>query len=128
LSTIRAFAILTLVLLAAYFGLRVVATQCSGPRCDTYFIAPSLLLPLLILVVAAVTGILAITAARQGAQGAWAGALSACTLLGVLGPVVSLAIWRNSPDQFVLAATLLVLLVPLSALIFSVTASRLTHS
>lgn len=121
--SMRVSAVLTLGLLAAYYVLRVVASRCSGLQCDIY-IPLSLLVPLLILILAAVTGVLAISAARQRAQGAWLGVLSACTLLGVLGPLGLLAVLRDRPaDLFVSLATGLVLLVPLSALIYSFVAA-----
>jgi heme/copper-type cytochrome/quinol oxidase subunit 3 len=121
MASIRVFAILTLGLLAVYYVLRAVVAQCSGNQCDVY-IPLSLLLPLLILVMAAVTGLLAILSARQGAQRAWVGVLGVCTLLGVLGPIVSAVIFRDSPDVLVPLATVLVLLAPLSALIYSFSA------
>lgn len=122
MASIRIFAALTLGLLAVYYVLRAVAAQCSGNQCDVY-IPLGLLVMLLILVKAAVTGLLAILSARQGAQRAWIGVLSTFTLLGVLGPIVSLAIFRDSPDLFVLVATLLVLFVPISALTYIWSAS-----
>ncbi len=104
----------------------------QGRSCNRLTGSPSktLLLPLLVLIMAAVTGLLAISAARRGAQAApdqaikqrqttWLGILSICTLASVLGPIVSLAVFRNSPDVFVPVATLLILLCPLSALIYS---------
>jgi hypothetical protein len=119
MAIIRICAILTLGLLAAYYVLRVVATRCNGVQCDSY-IPLSLLVPLLVLILAGVTGVLAIAAAMQRAQGASLGVLSACMLLGVLGPLGLLAVLRNSPaDLFVSLATVLVLLVPLSALIYT---------
>jgi hypothetical protein len=131
---LRIGAILTLGLLAVYYILRASAAQCSGLQCDRY-IGFSLLLPLLVLIMAAVTGLLAISAATRGAQIAqdqaikqrqttWLGILSICTLVSVLGPIVSLAVFRSSPDVLVPVATLLVLLVPLSVLIYSFTSVR----
>jgi cell division protein FtsW (lipid II flippase) len=134
MSAIRTSAICTLVLLAAYFALRAIAAQCSGPQCDTYFIFASLLLPLLILVVAGWTGIAAASVARKRTREAgdqavmrrhatWIYVLIACTLLGVLGPIVSAVILRDNPNLFVALATLLVSLVPISALIYSFAAN-----
>ncbi len=122
MAPIRIFAILTLGLLAVYYVQRAIAAQCGGIQCDVY-IPLGLLVMLLILVMAAVTGLLAILSARQGAQRTWAGVLSTFTLLGVLGPIVSAVIFRNSPNLFVLAATLLVLFVPISALTYIWSAS-----
>jgi hypothetical protein len=118
MATIRIVSVLTLVALVGYFILRESASACSGPQCDSY-ILPSLALPLLIVVLAAVTGALALTAARNMPRGAWPAILSACLAIGVLGPVISAAIFRDSPDTFIPVATSLVLLVPLSALLFS---------
>jgi hypothetical protein len=119
MRTVRVWSIITLVLLAAFHIVRILGPRCSGNQCDTSLLPLSTLLDVLILVVAAVTGFLAISAARQAAQVTWAAVLGACTLLGVLGPIVGLAVIRNSADAFVLTATLLVLLVPLTALAYS---------
>lgn len=132
---IRAGSILILGLLAAYYVLRGLASGCDGPLCEQY-IAPSLQLPLLILAVAAVTGLLALSSARRGERDAqnpaarrryatWLGVLGACTMLTVLGPVASVVIWRDHPDTVVLLATMLMLLLPVSALAFSFLADRI---
>lgn len=49
--------------------------------------------------------------------------LSLCTLLGVIGPLVALAVLRDSPDAFVVTSTILVAVVPASALVYSFTAT-----
>lgn len=122
--TVRAFALITIGLLVVYYVMRVLATQCAGAACDGY-IAPSLLLPLLILISAAVTGVMAVTAARRAPSGgAWPAILGVCAALGALGPLVSLAIFRDSPDTFVPLATALVALIPISALLHSFFAGR----
>ncbi len=87
------------------------AVQRAG--CDAY-IPLSLLLPLLVLAGAAVTSVLAVIQARQDRN--WFIFLVANSALGVFGPVLSLTILRDNPDAFVILSTVLVLLVPVSAL------------
>jgi hypothetical protein len=58
MSAVRVSAVLTLLLLATYYALRRAAAECTGVQCDWY-IAPSLLLPILILVVVGLTGFVA---------------------------------------------------------------------
>jgi hypothetical protein len=122
MSAVRLSAFLTLLLLATYHALRLAAAQCSGVQCDWY-IAPSLLLPILIVVVVGLTGFVAMLAARRRRRTAggqtWLGVLAICTALGVIGPIVALALLKESPDGLVAIATVLFLLTPLSALIFS---------
>jgi hypothetical protein len=78
------------------------------------------LLPLLILVMVGITGARASAiASRQIDRRGWAIALGAFTAVGILGPVASLLIFRDSPDRFVLVATILVALVPLAALAYT---------
>lgn len=120
MALIRSSAIVTFALAVAYYVLRALARQCSGLQCDQY-IGPSLLLPILMLVGAVVTGIVALTHIRAR-RGPWLGLLGGATVLGGVGPVVSLAVFRDSPDAFVPVATALVLLTPLCALIYSVMA------
>ncbi|HCF99240.1 MAG TPA: hypothetical protein DEV93_01695 [Chloroflexi bacterium] len=123
-------ALITLGLLAAYDVLRVIAGHCSGARCETYVPISLLLLPALILVAVVGTGLLSIAAAQQRAQDApnhtvkrgqvtWLSVLRACTRLGVFGPIVSVAVFRSSPDLVLLVATLLAASVPISALAFT---------
>jgi hypothetical protein len=116
--SVRILAIITFVLLIAYYILRALAAQCSGPDCETY-IPFSLLLPLAALALAAVTGYLAIGAARARRQGVWMAALIVCTLLSVAGPITSAVVFRDSPDLFVPVATALIMLAPLAALVYS---------
>jgi hypothetical protein len=114
------------VLLIGYYILRLAAGNCTGSACD-WFIPFSLLIPLLILVMLAITGISATSNAyRRQAGAGWALVLGALTVLGVIGPIVALAIFRDSPDPFVPLATVLVLLLPLCALLYSLTAGRRT--
>jgi uncharacterized membrane protein YoaK (UPF0700 family) len=106
--------------------LRLVVGNCSGSACD-WFIPLSLLIPLLILVMVAITGIRATaTAYRRKAHTGWALVLAALTVLGVIGPIVALAIFRDSPDRFIPVATLLVVLLPLAALAYDLIAARRT--
>ena len=122
MSAVRISALLTLLLLTTYRALRLAAAQCSGVQCDWY-IAPSLLLPILILVVVALTGFVAMLAARRRRRAAggqpWLAVLAICTALGVIGPIVALAVLPQSPDNLVAIATVLFLLTPLGALAFS---------
>jgi hypothetical protein len=118
--SIRILAILTFVLVAAFYGLRVLAGQCVGGECETY-IPFSLLLPLAALVLAAVTGYLAIGASRARRQVGWLVLLIVCTIVSVAGPIASAFIFRDSPDLFVPVATILILFAPLAALIYSFT-------
>lgn len=121
LRTIRILAAATIVLVGVYFVLRALATNCSGAGCDAY-IPFSLLIPLLILVLVAITCVLATIRARG--QGAWFAGLVAATVLGVAGPVAALLIFRDSPDAFVPAATVLVLLATGTSLAFSFRPAR----
>jgi hypothetical protein len=52
--------------------------------------------------------------------------LGALTALGVVGPIVALAIFRDSPDRFVPVATVLVVALPVSVLLYTLTAGRPT--
>ncbi|HYM51462.1 MAG TPA: hypothetical protein VET65_12950 [Candidatus Limnocylindrales bacterium] len=125
----RVFALVTLAILGLYLVLRVVVGQCTGSGCEA-FIPVSLLLPILVLVADVATGFTALTTvhgrvraspasqARQ-AQVTWRAILAACTALGVIGPLLALAVFRNNPDQFVVAAAVFSLLTPLSALVYS---------
>ncbi len=115
---VRVSALVTLALLVLYHLMRVAATACTGGGCDVY-IPVSLLLPVLVLIGAAVSGVLAISAARR--EGAWLLALIVCAVVGVGGPIVALLVLRDSPDSFVVTSTILVALVPVSALVYSFT-------
>ena len=96
--------------------MRLAATACSGSVCDVY-IPLSLLLPSLILVGSAVTGVVASLGARRDRS--WLIGLSLCTAIGVVGPIVALALLRDSPDAFVVTSTILVALAPVGTLIYS---------
>jgi hypothetical protein len=117
MRSVRILAILTFALVAAFYGLRTIATQCDGPECEAY-IPFSLLLPLAALVLAAVTGFLAVGAARTRRQIGWLVALIICTIVSVAGPIASAFILRDSPDLFVPVATVLILFAPLAALVY----------
>ena len=107
-----AWAVVTLVLLGAYHLMRFVAARCVGGGCDLY-IPLSLLLPLLCWIAASLTGLFASADARGSG---WFRALAALTLVAFIGPLLSLAVFRDRPDVFVPLASLLVAVVPLAAL------------
>ena len=107
---------MTLALLGGYHLMKAAATACTGGGCE-FYIPLSLLLPILILGGAAVCGVLAISAARH--ERTWLIVLSSCAAIGVFGPIVALITLRDSPDAFVVTSTILVALVPISALIYS---------
>ncbi|HVH65364.1 MAG TPA: hypothetical protein VM674_04955 [Candidatus Acidoferrum sp.] len=84
----------------------------------------SLLVPLLILVLVAMTGLTAFSAASRAAHHRWTAVLGALTVVGVIGPFLSLAAFRDRPDRFVFVATVLTGLVPVAVLVYSLTATR----
>lgn len=51
----------------------------------------------------------------------WLVVLSLCASAGVVGPIIALVFLRDSPDAFVVSSTILVALVPVSALAYSFT-------
>lgn len=113
-------------LLTVYSILRAIAGQCEGAQCDAY-ILPSVALPVLAVIAVGVTGVLAILGARP-AGGSWLVILIVTTVLGVLGPPIALAIFRDQPDSFVMAATVLLVQGPVAALVFTFNeAPRLTQ-
>jgi len=111
---VRSWAIAALVLLGAFHVMRLAAAACSGAACDA-FIPLSLLLPAAVLVCAGVAG----TIAASGAGGAPRALLVAATLLSTAGPLIALALFRDSPDSLVAAATMLFLFSPAAALAYS---------
>jgi ABC-type branched-subunit amino acid transport system permease subunit len=115
---LRVAAIVTIALLALYHLARAAAGTCTGDGCD-FYIPLSLLLPLLVLIGAVVSGLMAMSAAWRDRT--WLIVLSVCTLVGVIGPIAGLFIFRDAPDAFVVTSTVLVLLVPVSALAYSFT-------
>jgi hypothetical protein len=120
MRSVRTLAVVTFVLLIAYYVLRALAVKCAGPECETY-IPFSLLLPLAALALAAVTGFLAVGAARARRQGGWLAVLIISTILSVAGPIASAVVFRDNPDLFVPVATTLILFAPLATLIYSFT-------
>lgn len=121
MTMIRLSAIGTLALVAIYFGFRAVVASCSGAGCDVY-IPFSLLIPLLILGMTAMTGVVSSLRARQ--NGGWFPVLLASTAIGDHGPLVALAIFRDRPDSFVFAGTVLALVAPVISLTYSVVEDR----
>jgi len=115
---LRISASVALALLGGYAVLRTIATQCAGVQCDVY-VMPSLALPIAAVVAVGVTGVLAIYRARP-LGGSWPVILIASTLLGVIGPPVALAVFRDQPDSLVVVASLLLVQAPVAALVFSV--------
>jgi hypothetical protein len=112
----RVLAVVVIVLVGAYFVMRALATACTGSACDVY-IPISLLLPLLIFVASAMTAVLAIASARG--LGAWFAVVIISTVLAVVGPIVALLIFKDSPDAFVATGTVLELQLAVVALAYS---------
>ena len=121
---IRISAVVALALLAGYSVLRAAAGQCSGAECDAYII-PSVALPLAAVVAVAVTGGLAISSALRESR-PWLGILIATTVLGVLGPPVAVAIFRDQPDSLIFVASVLLVQGPVAALVFTIAESPQT--
>lgn len=121
---IRGLAIAVIVLVGAYFVMRALATACTGGGCDVY-IPISLLLPLLIFIATAVTAVLALASARG--LGAWFAVLILSTVLAVMGPIVALLVFKDSPDAFVATGTVLELQLAVVALAYSFYSGR-AHS
>ena len=118
---IRVFAVAVIVLVAAYFVMRALATACTGSGCDVY-IPISLLLPLLIFIASAVTAVLALASARG--LGAWFAILIISTVLAVVGPIVALLVFKDSPDAFVATGTALELQLAIVALAYTYIRTR----
>ncbi len=78
------------------------------------------MLPVLILVLIALTGLAALPAASRRHRGStWPLAIGVSTILGVVGPMVSLLIFRDNLDQFIPIATALVALPPIVILAYA---------
>jgi hypothetical protein len=120
---VRLSAAVALLLLLAYHGLRIAASQCAGLACDWY-IPLSLVVPIAIVVAVAVAGIVAFPTARRAGASSWAAGIAIATGLGVAGPPIALAVFRDSPDVLVPIATVLWLLGPVCVLAFSVFRDR----
>jgi hypothetical protein len=113
-----AWATLTLVLVGVYHVLRYTAARCVGSGCDAY-IPVSALVPLVTWFAAVVTSVVALLHARRAAhQTAWTVTLGAATVLAVSGPPVALFVLRDSPDLFVLVGTAVLVLVPVTVLLY----------
>lgn len=121
MRTLRVLSVATLVLIGVYFVFRAIVAACTGAACDAY-IPISLLIPLAILVLVAITGVMATLNARRARP--WMAILVAATILGVAGPLVALAIFRDSPDLFVPTAAVLELIVPVATLAYTVGAAK----
>lgn len=120
----RLLALGTMALVALYFVLRAIASRCSGTACDAY-IPVSLLVPILILLAVAATGVAGMRRARH--RQAWFAVILASTVLGVVGPLVALAVFRDSPDTLVPVATGLELIVPVVVLAYSALPDRVSR-
>jgi len=115
----RRLALVTLALVLGYYILRALAGRCSGTGCD-WFTPLSLLLPMLVLIASTITGVWGTVRANATASTrSWTAPFVVATLLGVIGPIISLLVFRDSPDRFLPLATVLVLAPPLVALIYS---------
>ena len=117
MRALRVSAVAALLLLGIYFVLRFAAVRCSGAQCDSY-IWLSFLFPIGVVLLVVNTGRLAISDARKTSR-AWLAPFVATTSLGVFGPVVAVVVFRDQPDAVVAVATVLFLLTPLAALVYS---------
>src|SRR5215470_16705391 len=90
-------ALVALALIVAYHLQRYAAAHCVGGGCDIY-IPISLLLPLLSWAAAIASGVAASQDARHSH---WFALLTACTAIGLFGPVVILLLLRDNPDATV---------------------------
>ena len=106
--------VVTLVLVILYFAVRLLAQGCQGSACDWY-IPFSLLLPLLAISLVLITGIAGVQLANAG----WRPLLGATAGISFLGPFLALAIWRDQPDVLVPVAAVLLLVLPVTALVFT---------
>lgn len=120
----RVLSALIVLIVIAYHGLRLAASQCAGASCDIY-IPFSLLLPITALVLAGVAGGMAAFSARAE-RGGWIGILAACAVLGSIGPVAAGFVLKDN-DLLVWTSTVLILTVPAAVGLHTVT-SRPTRS
>jgi hypothetical protein len=73
----------------------------------------------------ALTGWRAVLASEGAvASTPWRILFAALTVLGVVGPLPALLVFRNSPDRFVLVSTVCVVLLPLLVLGYSLRSPR----
>src|ERR1051325_11721168 len=100
----RVWAIAALAVLGGYHLMRFAAAQCVGAQCEWY-IPLSLLLPLATWVQAVVAGMLGAIDARRERHTRWFAILAAGAVLTLVAPIVTLLVFRDSPDQFVAIAT-----------------------
>ena len=107
--------------LVLYHAMRVAAAGCTGGGCDLY-IPLSLALPLAAIVLVGITGVLGFIATR--ATAGWRVAMAVTAALGVAGPPVAVAVWRDSPDVVVVVATFLIVLCPVCVLGYSTLVRR----
>ena len=114
----RVLAVAVVVLVVAYWALRVAATQCTGSACDWY-IPFSLLLPIAAIVVAGITG--AYAGREASAHRAWSVVFNACAGLAFFGSIVAAMLIKGNNDLLVSLATVLVLTVPASVALYAVT-------
>lgn len=115
----RGSAIAAIAILAGYHAMRLAAARCTGGRCDVY-VPLSLALPVAAIVMVAVAGVAGVVASR----GVWRAVIGATLVFGIAGPLLALAIWRDSSDVLVPVATVLVLLCPACVLAYSLVARR----
>lgn len=117
MRAIRVWAVLALALLVAYQLLRRAAGTCTGANCD-YYIPVSLVVPIAIEVLNAITGGLAVRDARANGH-RWLAPLAIAVALGLLGPVATVAIFRDQPDVVVGVGTVLFAVIPVAALAYT---------
>lgn len=108
----------TLLLLAGFHVLRLLASACAGPACDAY-VPFSLLLPLLLLGGETVTALAARAELQRRPWSRWNAALAVAAVAGVGGPILVLAVFRNNPDPLVVISTILFAALPVTALAYS---------
>jgi hypothetical protein len=112
-------AIATLALLVTFHVIRLVAGTCSLPVCDWYSVRTAISLSLLLLAMVVITGAVATYGASQHRpRTGWPWALGAATVLGFLGPIVSLVVFRYDPRIFFPVASGFIALVPVITLAY----------
>lgn len=78
------------------------------------------MLPLAILITVALTGWRAVLASREAtASRPWPILFADLTVLGIVGPLLALPLFRDSPDRFVFVSTVCVVLLPVLVLGYS---------
>ena len=104
----RVLAVAIVVVVIAYWILRILASECNGAACDAY-IPFSLLLPILAILLAGVAGGIAAYEAR--ARRPWAVAFAGLAVAAVVVPII-VAFALSDNDTKVGVSTILVLTVP----------------